>query len=116
MNHFSVLITLLRDRKTFLEDVRNSVKLETKIASLLISSSFFFAVYGAIIGAYGGGLQIISSAIKLPALYLLTLIICIPRGGGAVISLIFSLVPSSILSSMSPRRLPAVSVISVLSI
>ncbi|MGB3298428.1 MAG: hypothetical protein WBA76_09175 [Phormidesmis sp.] len=78
MNHFSVLIWLLRDRKTFLSDVRNGVKLETKIASLLVASSFFFSVYGAIIGSYGGGLQIISSAIKLPALYLITLIICIP--------------------------------------
>lgn len=78
MNHFSVLIRLLRDRKTFLDDVRNSVKLETKIASLLIASSFFFSIYGAIIGSYSGGLQIISSAIKLPALYLITLIICLP--------------------------------------
>ena len=78
MTHFSVLLQLLRDRKTFLEDVRTSTKLESKIVSLLIASSFFFAIYGAILGAYGGGLQIISSAIKLPALYLLTLLICLP--------------------------------------
>lgn len=78
MNHFSVLIRLLRDRRTFLEEVRNRTKLQSKIASLLISSSAFFAIYGAIIGSYGGGLQIISSAIKLPALYLLTLMICVP--------------------------------------
>ncbi len=78
MNHFSVLIRLLRDRRQFLEDVRKGVKLETKIVSLLIASSFFFAIYGAILGAYGGGLQIISSAIKLPALYLVTLLICLP--------------------------------------
>ncbi|MGB7087186.1 MAG: hypothetical protein WBD47_16620 [Phormidesmis sp.] len=78
MNHFSVLIRLLRDRAKFLDEVRNQIKLETKIASLLVASSFFFSVYGAIFGAYGGGLQIISSAIKLPALYLITLIICLP--------------------------------------
>jgi len=77
-NHFSVLIRLLRDRRIFLEEVRTEYKLESKIASLLVASTFFFAVYGAIIGAYGGGLQIISSAIKLPALYLLTLLICVP--------------------------------------
>ncbi|MEL6601619.1 MAG: actin-binding WH2 domain-containing protein [Cyanobacteria bacterium J06614_10] len=77
-NHFGVLIRLLRDRRTFLEEVRSEYKLETKIGSLLIASTFFFAVYGAIIGAYGGGLQIISSAIKLPALYLITLLICVP--------------------------------------
>lgn len=41
-------------------------------------SSIFFALYGAIIGSTHGGLQIISSALKLPALYLLTLLICLP--------------------------------------
>lgn len=78
MTHFSTLIRLLRDRKTFLDEVRTGTKLESKIASLLIASAVFFSVYGAIIGAYGGGLQIISSAVKLPALYLLTLLICLP--------------------------------------
>lgn len=78
MTHFSVLLQLLRDRQNFLEDVRSGTKLESKIISLLTASSFFFAIYGAIIGAYGGGLQILSSAIKLPALYLLTLLICLP--------------------------------------
>ena len=78
MNHFAVLIRLLRDRRKFLDEVRSGTKLETKIASLLVASSFFFSIYGAIIGSYGGGLQIISSAIKLPALYLMTLIICLP--------------------------------------
>ncbi|MFK8182499.1 MAG: hypothetical protein AB8B99_03935 [Phormidesmis sp.] len=78
MTHFSVLIRLLRDRKTFLEEVRSGTKLESKIVSLLVASTVFFSVYGAIVGAYGGGLQIISSAIKLPALYLLTLLICLP--------------------------------------
>ena len=77
-NHFGVLIRLLRDRRVFLEEVRSEFKLESKIASLLVASTCFFSVYGAIIGSYGGGLQIISSAIKLPALYLLTLRICVP--------------------------------------
>ncbi|MEM8503590.1 MAG: actin-binding WH2 domain-containing protein [Cyanobacteria bacterium P01_D01_bin.1] len=77
-NHFSVLIRLLRDRRTFLEEVRTETKLESKIGSLLIASTFFFSVYGGILGSYGGGLQIISSAIKLPALYLITLLICVP--------------------------------------
>ncbi|MGC1306449.1 MAG: hypothetical protein WA885_04410 [Phormidesmis sp.] len=77
-NHFAVLIRLLRDRSQFLDEVRNQIKLDSKIASLLVASSFFFAVYGAIIGCYSGGLQIISSAIKLPALYLITLTICLP--------------------------------------
>ncbi|MEL6555212.1 MAG: actin-binding WH2 domain-containing protein, partial [Cyanobacteria bacterium J06621_11] len=78
LNHFGVLIRLLRDRKTFLEEVRGEVKLNRKISSLLVASTCFFAVYGAIFGSFSGGLQIISSAIKLPALYLITLAICVP--------------------------------------
>ena len=78
MKHFSVLIALLRDRKTFLDEIRRNNKVESKIASLLIASSMFFAIYGAIIGSSSTWLQVISSAIKLPALYLITLTICLP--------------------------------------
>lgn len=78
MRHFAVLITLLRDRQNFIEEIRKNIKLESKIISLLISSSFFFAIYGAIIGTSSSWLQAVSSAIKLPALYLITLVICLP--------------------------------------
>jgi hypothetical protein len=78
MKHFAVLISLLRDRKNFFEEIRRDVKTENKIISLLVSSSVFFAIYGAIVGASSSGLQVISSAIKLPALYLITLAICLP--------------------------------------
>lgn len=78
MKHFAVLIALLRDRQNFVEEIRKNVKIETKIVSLLISSSIFFAIYGAIIGTSSGWLQAVSSAIKLPALYLITLVICLP--------------------------------------
>jgi hypothetical protein len=78
MKHFAVLITLLRDRKKFLTEIRQNVKIERKITSLLVASSSFFAIYGAIIGASSSWQQVISSAIKLPALYLITLLICLP--------------------------------------
>mgnify|MGYP001794565867 CR=1 FL=1 len=78
MKHFAVLIQLLRDRKQFLEDIRRDIKLERKIFSLLVVSCIFFAVYGAIIGSSSSWLQMMASAIKLPALYLLTLGICLP--------------------------------------
>ncbi|MEO0868427.1 MAG: actin-binding WH2 domain-containing protein [Cyanobacteria bacterium J06642_11] len=78
MKHFSVLIHLLRDRNQFLEDIRRDVKLERKIFSLLVVSCIFFAVYGAIIGSSSSPLQMLASAIKLPALYLITLGICLP--------------------------------------
>lgn len=110
MNHFSELIRLLRDRRQFLDEIRSQTKLETKIASLLVASSAFFAVYGAIVGAYGGGFQILSGAIKLPALYLVTLMICLPT------LYFFDILSGSKLNfkQYATMALTAVSVISVL--
>ncbi|MBD0389797.1 MAG: actin-binding WH2 domain-containing protein [Nostoc sp. C3-bin3] len=78
IKYFAVLIGFLRDRQGFLEEVRQGIRLPNKIISLLVCSSLFLAVYGGIIGAYHSWMQALSSAIKLPALYLITLLICIP--------------------------------------
>lgn len=78
MNYFSTVIFLLRARKEFLEEIHQGIQLKSKITALLISSSCFFSLYGAIIGAYHSLPQSLSSATKLPALYLLTLLVCLP--------------------------------------
>ena len=78
INYFSTVIDLLRDRQQFLQDIHLNVKLQSKILSLLISSFCFFAIYGTIIGASHSTWQMLSSAIKLPTLYLITLLICLP--------------------------------------
>jgi hypothetical protein len=78
MNYFSTIIFLLRDRQDFLEEIHQGVRLKSKISSLMISSFCFFALYGAIIGSFDGWAQALSSAIKLPALYLITLVVCLP--------------------------------------
>jgi hypothetical protein len=78
IKYFAVLIGLLRERQAFLEDIRQGVRLPSKIISLLVCSSLFLAIYGGIIGAYHSWMQALSSAIKLPALYLITLLICLP--------------------------------------
>jgi hypothetical protein len=78
MKDFEVLVNFLRDRAQFIEEIEKGIKLDRKIFSLLICNSIFFALYGAIIGSFHSWIQMLSSAIKLPALYLLTLIICLP--------------------------------------
>ncbi len=78
INSFSILMQLLRDRKVFLNEIEQEKNLDKKIVSLLFSSAVFLALYGAIIGSTHGLLQMVSSAFKLPALYLITLIICLP--------------------------------------
>ena len=75
---FTILMQLLRDRDSFLEEINRGKGLDRKILSLLFCSSLFFALYGAIIGSIHGWLQMLSSAFKLPALYLITLLICLP--------------------------------------
>jgi hypothetical protein len=74
------LIYLLKDRFSFVQEIHDSEKLNSKIVSLLITSFSCFGIYGAIIGATNSmtPLQILSSAIKLPALYLVTLLVCLP--------------------------------------
>ncbi|WP_041232953.1 hypothetical protein [Cylindrospermum stagnale] len=78
IQQFGVLLSLLRDRQTFLEEISQGVRLQSKISALFVTSSIFFAIYGAIIGASHSPHQALSGAIKLPAFYLLTLIICFP--------------------------------------
>jgi hypothetical protein len=80
VQHPSTLIHLLKDRQNFLEEIHHNERLNSKIISLLLISFGGFFVYGGIIGASNAQIpmQIISSAIKLPALYLVTLLICVP--------------------------------------
>ena len=78
IKYFGTLTSLLRDRDSFLEEVKEGVRLPSKIISLLVCSSLFLSIYGAIIGAYHSWMQALSSAVKLPVLYLITLLICLP--------------------------------------
>ncbi|MDJ0619892.1 MAG: actin-binding WH2 domain-containing protein [Calothrix sp. MO_192.B10] len=78
IKHFDILIQLLRDRQSFLQEISEEVRLQSKANSLLVSSSICFAMYGCIIGASHSWQQALSGAIKMPAFYLLTLIICFP--------------------------------------
>ncbi len=73
-----VLVRLLRDRTEFIQEIHDGTKLTGKITSMLAASFTLFAMYGVIIGSFHGGQQALSSGIKLPILYLLTLIICLP--------------------------------------
>jgi hypothetical protein len=80
MESQNTLVYLLKDRLSFITEIQNSEKLNSKIISLLGISFSCFAIYGSIIGASNSHtpIQILASAIKLPALYLITLIVCIP--------------------------------------
>ncbi|PSB02180.1 actin-binding WH2 domain-containing protein [Merismopedia glauca] len=78
MNYFTNLIYLLRDSEKFWLEISQNIKIKQKIYTLLIASTILFAIYGAIIGSTHSWMQMLSSAVKLPALYLITLAICLP--------------------------------------
>jgi hypothetical protein len=71
-------LRVLLDRGSFLEEVRSGRELAQKSVALLGSSTAMFAIYGALMGAYYGPWQALSSAIKLPLLFLVTAAICFP--------------------------------------
>jgi hypothetical protein len=78
MEAFTVIEHILRNRKDFFDEVQASNEIVTKIRDMLISSICFFALYGAVMGSSNSALQALCSAIKLPILFLITLVICLP--------------------------------------
>ena len=78
MEAFTVIEHILRNRRGFFDEIQASNEVTTKIRDMLISSVSFFALYGAVIGSSNSALQALSSAVKLPILFLITLVICLP--------------------------------------
>jgi hypothetical protein len=78
MGHLTIVETILRHRADFFAEVRDQIGLQQKIIAMMISSFVFLAIYGAVMGASNSIQQVISSALKLPILFLVTLIICSP--------------------------------------
>ncbi len=78
MKDLAVIETILRNRHHFFIEVRDGVGLSEKMRAMLISSILFLALYGAVLGSTHSLWQTLSSAVKLPLLFLTTLIICSP--------------------------------------
>jgi hypothetical protein len=78
MKDLAVIETILRNRYHFFTEIRDGVGLNEKIRAMLISSAIFFAIYGAVLGSTHSLWQALSSAVKLPVLFLATLVICAP--------------------------------------
>ena len=78
MQNFTIIETILRDRNYFFAAIRDCEDLWTKIRAMLVSCAVFFAVYGVVMGSSHSILQAVVSTIKLPLLFLVTLVICTP--------------------------------------
>ncbi len=74
----NTLTSILQDRENFTKEIFDHVGLKRKLIDANLIAAISFAIYGAIIGSQHSLLQGISSAIKLPILFLLTSVICMP--------------------------------------
>ena len=72
------LSQILSDRDQFFADVVEGTGLREKLLHALWILLALSALYGAAAGAYAGPAQAVSSAVKLPFLFLGTLAICFP--------------------------------------
>ncbi len=75
---FALVDRLLRRRDQFFDEISRGIGLTEKIRAMLVSSCTFMAAYGALLGSTHSLGQTLSSAVKLPLLCLVTLLICAP--------------------------------------
>lgn len=78
MQDFGIIEKILRNRYNFFIEIREGIELRAKMRAMLVSSIAFFALYGAVMGSSSSLWQTLSSAAKLPILFLATLFICVP--------------------------------------
>jgi hypothetical protein len=78
MSSLTIIESILRDRQAFFGEIRQGQDLKEKIQAMFISSIAFLALYGAVMGSTSSLWQTLSSAVKLPLLFLATLIVCAP--------------------------------------
>jgi hypothetical protein len=78
VNNLAIIETVLRNPSRFFIEIRDGVELGQKVRAMLLSSIAFFALYGAVMGSTHSLWQVLSSAVKLPLLFLATLVVCSP--------------------------------------
>nr|MBC7245186.1 actin-binding WH2 domain-containing protein [Chloroflexota bacterium] len=78
MKDLAVIETILRNRYHFFIEIRDGVGLGAKMRAMLVSSIIFLALYGAVLGSTHSLWQALSSAVKMPILFLATLVVCSP--------------------------------------
>lgn len=69
---------LLRDRYVLFDNIYHEKDLNGIIRYFAMMSLLLLATYGACLGSYAGNFQILSSALKIPTLFFLTLAVCAP--------------------------------------
>jgi hypothetical protein len=74
----TIVPRFLRDPAAFFESVRRGEEIEAKSRSLAVSAVLFLAAYGFVMGLSHSFWQALSSAVKLPMLFVATIVFCLP--------------------------------------
>src|SRR5437773_8411794 len=69
---------LLRRRREVLAKIKSGENLNSFLLNANLATILFAAIYGATMGAYAGGLQILYDVIKIPLLLLISLYVALP--------------------------------------
>ena len=75
---FSIMPELLRNPDAFFQNVQRGDNIKSKALTLFFVSIFSFMIYGFMIGLAKSPLQAVSSALKIPILFLSTMAFCLP--------------------------------------
>jgi hypothetical protein len=78
MNDLGIIETILRNRHQFFGEIRDGIGLQEKMRAMLVSAIVFLMLFGAVMGSTHSLWQALSSAVKLPILFLATLVVCSP--------------------------------------
>src|SRR5690348_10850352 len=73
-----VIERILRDRQGIWQQIVEDRELPRLTGQMLVSSVVALAVYGAVLGSFHSVLMALTSAVKLPLLFMVTLAICLP--------------------------------------
>jgi hypothetical protein len=78
LESLTIVETILRNRRKFFTEIRQRIDVMPKIRAMFLSCFVFLAIYGAVMGSSHSPMQAFASMIKLPILFLVTLLICTP--------------------------------------
>lgn len=73
-----VIERILRDRQGIWKQIVEDRELGRLTLQMLLSSLVALALYGVVLGSFNSALMALTSAVKLPLLFLVTLAICLP--------------------------------------
>ena len=75
---FQTLSLFIRDRETVYQNIKSETHLREYAISAILATIISGALYGAVMGLYAGGIQILYDAVKIPLLLLISLFVSLP--------------------------------------